>query len=342
MNVPYKASLEMEATLMPIKKLFTFCMALIFIFTASRIVFAVEIAEELPVTITRKDKTVSDSPSSIQVSGKLPVITIKDSEAVEKNITEEVNNAIQTIYDEKLALAEKTRIQSLLFSYEYKRYNNIISLVIGTTSTSSITKKEVDTINFHAGKGVFITISDILGPNGVELANKVISNKIKRNPEIYNPDFPGIADNHDFYVEESGKLVVLFDENEIAAASLGIQPFDIIIDSITNFSTSDYYTKTGAYGLKMLPLRTICEAFGYEVVWDDGKHSVDIINNGKTFASLIIGSNEYSKGSEVRALESPPEIRYGRTHVPISFFREILELIYSSDSKGIITFSQYE
>ncbi len=287
------------------------------------------------------DKMINDTVGSTRVTARIPQLTGFDSE--EQN---QVNEVIYGIYQQKLDEANSAK--SLEMDYEFKIYGSYITLILKTTTTTSVTKMQVDTLTIDLEKidlqkpisELFIGLNDVLGVNGVLLANRFIVSEILREPAKYNDSFEGIDENADFYVE-NGKAVILFDEYEIAPGNQGIVSFEIDLVGILEYkiSKNNYYTKD-AYGLKMLPLRAIAEGFGFSVHWNDSS-STTIIRNS-FFTSVSLNKNSYFKGRmAARQLEVAPETKNGITYVPISFFTEILDLDYSIDDAGQITFSEY-
>lgn len=79
-------------------------------------------------------------------------------------------------------------------------------------------------------------------------------------------------------------------------------------------------------GVKMLPVREISEDLGFVVRWNGDIKKVEI-TKGAINTSLRVGENSYvfAKMSPI-ALSNAPEIRDGKTYVPIEFFQRILKL----------------
>lgn len=307
---------------------------------ASSVVVPASRSDTLKVTEEKIDETYTD----LRVSGLLPVVEISGKEGTDGtrliSFNKEINAAIDRLRDERTQEAQRGKVSLLQFDYDLKMEDDIVSILIKTTYTRGVVKNEIDTVNFHITQKSFLKITDILGPNGVNISNRIISETIKNNPEEYNPNFNSINDSHNFYVE-SGFISIMFSENEIASASKGIMTFPIEIGALIDYTLpqSLYYTKD-SYGLKMIPARMVCEAFGYEVSWNDSRRAVEI-TKGSLPVSFRIGTNEYEKGEESRTLEAAPEIKDGMAYIPISFFGDILDLAYSTDAKGTVTFTMY-
>jgi len=83
-------------------------------------------------------------------------------------------------------------------------------------------------------------------------------------------------------------------------------------------------------GCRLVPLRAIAEAIGYEVKWHDDTFAVTLNDS----ISLSIGQNRYIIGERVISVDCyalrVPIIRDGRTFVPFCFFRDILEMTGSN------------
>ena len=92
---------------------------------------------------------------------------------------------------------------------------------------------------------------------------------------------------------------------------------------------------TGA-GCRMVPLRAIAEALGYEVIWCSEARSVTLRDTIK----LWIGLNKYETDEEVLEITcyaiSVPIIRNNYTYVPFCFFRDLLEMSESNTQESMI------
>ena len=98
------------------------------------------------------------------------------------------------------------------------------------------------------------------------------------------------------------------------------------------------------YMIKMVPLRQVCAALGYEFVWSPTLRRVDLLYNEDLYVRLTLGLNSYSTTQERkhRILEAAPIMLDGIVYVPISFFDQILSMVtYTLDDKSNITFYSY-
>lgn len=76
-------------------------------------------------------------------------------------------------------------------------------------------------------------------------------------------------------------------------------------------------------GRTFVPLRVITEGFGAEVIWVPETKGINI-TLGDRVISMQIGSTKAIINNKIIELDAPPEIRQGRTFVPIRFVSEAL------------------
>ena len=85
-------------------------------------------------------------------------------------------------------------------------------------------------------------------------------------------------------------------------------------------------------GTKMIPLRKVSEALGFQVTWNAETKSVETLK-GVNWSTLSIGRNNYNFAKMLIRLESAPIIVESKTYVPASFAEKVLqaEVIYQND-----------
>ena len=112
--------------------------------------------------------------------------------------------------------------------------------------------------------------------------------------------------------QTSPKKIIVLSQQEI-------EPVNIIVNDVTIDSPIAYIDENGTV---MVPLRAISEALSYEVTWNNEERCVAIgsdisvkINN----KSIVVSGNEFE-------LETTPIIKNDRTYVPLSFFKEALNV----------------
>jgi hypothetical protein len=76
-------------------------------------------------------------------------------------------------------------------------------------------------------------------------------------------------------------------------------------------------------GRTYVPLRVIAEGFGAEVTWVQQSKGINITLGDKVI-SMQIGSTKAMVNNEMVLMDAPPEIKDGRTFVPIRFVSEML------------------
>lgn len=99
---------------------------------------------------------------------------------------------------------------------------------------------------------------------------------------------------------------------------------DVFTKIVAGEATFDYVEAEGAEG--MVPVRAIAEALGFTVEWDASIPAV-MINNG--MYSFAIGEDHYTRGKMMPITLGQAAVCVcvgdtGVTHVPVSFFSEVL------------------
>lgn len=287
--------------------------------------------------IKTSDKSVDSRYQDIDVKGVKPVISGLSNAAFQAQINEQIDAQYNGFIKKSTTSTKK-----ITFSYKTVDSGKYFSILFYCVINDAVSAQNyVSSTVIDVTNEKIVYLNDVVGPNGVKLINKGFATSIAASPSRYNPNFTGIDENRNFYVE--GETVhILFDELEMLVGTVGIVEFTFQIGEIKNvvIEKSEYKTKEG-YGIKMVPVRQIAEAFGYTVIWNPTTSSADILLNKTPVTSIKIGSNSYSAESGTRReLESAPIIYDGRTYVPVSFFEEILSVSYSISPGGQITFSK--
>lgn len=121
------------------------------------------------------------------------------------------------------------------------------------------------------------------------------------------------------------KIIVLSAQEDDSVINILVN--NTIIDAPPAFLNED--------GVVMVPVRAIAETLGYKVGWNNDERSVKI--GYEIF--FLIGKNNYSNCERTQIkLETAPIIVDGRTYVPLSFFKEILNVKFADffDNQVII------
>lgn len=117
------------------------------------------------------------------------------------------------------------------------------------------------------------------------------------------------------------KVVLLPDKADIRvhtlAGTIVVKGKELALSEDDSIKTSD--------STVMLPLRTIAENLGYQVVWHEESQTVELQKGPNTMMATI-GSKTYGKLKMVVQLQQAPELVNGKTLVPVEFFTEIMKL----------------
>lgn len=100
--------------------------------------------------------------------------------------------------------------------------------------------------------------------------------------------------------------------------------FDIV--TINNKTVElDGKIYTNKDGVVMVPLRQITEDLGYTLTWNAKDYSTEL-TRGAEWTRVKIGENNYSFAKMAFELEAAPELKDGKTYVPVSFLTRALAL----------------
>ena len=267
-----------------------------------------------------------------------------------------LNEGIDTAYSRKVAAAKESKARSITFRCSYFNSGDIgvCSILMTALVTTAVSKEEVVSFNYIPAQSRLVGVNDILGPNGLQIANKVITQQIRADSERYYTNFPGFQDTDAFYVTDDGNIWFLFDAFQIAPGSEGVTRFPMKISGVISTPPirkgDGYWIKDTSYNLKMVSLRTISDSLGYSVNWDRSTpKSITVERRGDVTVNFKIDENAYKSRrpdspdkEQKRSLESAPVLMNGITYVPISFFDQILELVaYHVDENDNIIFTTY-
>ena len=137
------------------------------------------------------------------------------------------------------------------------------------------------------------------------------------------------------YVEIADNV---FAENSVSA-TCGQAEDDIKIfvnGTQIDFSKYDNVMPVIENGRTLVPVRAVSETLHCEVLWHDDTQEIDI-TKGDIFVKLTIGNTTaYVNGEQIQ-LDTAPDIRSGRTLVPLRFIAESLKLNvdWNGDSRTI-------
>lgn len=282
-------------------------------------------------------RTYSESSNGITASGNIPVIKNLSNTVFQQKL----NSSIEELYKAKLSEAPSKKIQSLKFEYNAILSGTTLSIVVYSINTKT-SASEAASFVIDVSKCTNVYMSSVLGANAIAYANKVFDAKIKAQKTVRYFNLSEITNSNAFYINNSNVYLV-FGAGEISAVSKGVAIFEIPSSKITNaiVPASSCYTKS-LYNVKMVPLRAALSQFGYSLAFNGSTNTITVAKG--TFSTKItVGRNSYYKGKQTpRQLEFAPEIVNGTTYVPISFFNEILDMLFYVDVFGNVTLSRYD
>lgn len=116
------------------------------------------------------------------------------------------------------------------------------------------------------------------------------------------------------------KVIVLPEKEDEQILELDVSKMDIVVNSEVVKGVVAYENEKGEV---MVPISAIGEALGLEVTWNDQLRTVMF---GKGI-SLTVGKDYYTYMKTVPIqLGTVPEIKDGRTYVPLNFFKEVAKM----------------
>lgn len=273
----------------------------------------------------------------LELEGRIPYLTQSAGP-----IHARINSLIDRTVAAKISDAREIRSRSLTFNYEAYFSTPYMSIILKSTAATASSKTEVVSINFNVNTGTLITAEDAVGPHVVQLADRLLLEMIRRDPERYNSGFSGMRTDQAFSLTDR-EITFWFNEFQLAPGFEGIIPLSLRLDDIKviTLEPHEYHIREG-FNLKMVPVRIVGD-LGYDYFWHPDTRSVSVYHNGEFVIEVTDGINNFVRESRfTRSLEAAPEFVYGTTYVPISFFDQILSLVaFSIDDMDNITFASY-
>ena len=275
----------------------------------------------------------------LELEGRIPILN-----QYAGLIQVEINNEINRVRAAKVADARSIRARTLTFDYEIYFSDPYMSIILKSTAASAASKTEVISINFDIHSGELISAADVIGYHIVQLADRLLVEMIRRNPERFNPGFTGMHENQAFSLTDS-EIIFWFNEFQLAPSFEGIVPLSLKLENIREItlSSNEFHVRPGGFNFKMVPIKRIVEALGYTLIWNPETRGSSIYLNDELIIEIFPEVNDYLREQRfTRSLEAAPVIIGYNTYVPISFFDQILSLVaYSIDDSDNITFASY-
>jgi len=272
----------------------------------------------------------------ITVRGAIPEVTDFDELAYE----------IEAIFNKRI----NGGLGSAYFSYNIVTSGRFVSLIILSefTAHGGSRVSRVDTINFDRLTMERVYAQDLMGTdNGFAIATNIVNNFIAQNFR-HMPRIDMLDEDSSFYVS-NGSVHFVFNRYEIAPGSEGVQSVAVYLNHLMSYllEIDDYHVDMLNHGVRMLPLRRVADAFGYEITWNGYEHEIGIVrtngNGEREVITLRLNQNAYMRAQDTisRTLEAAPQMINGVTHVPISFFEMILGMHYNISTDGTVELTIY-
>ena len=220
--------------------------AAVVLFTAvlnTNTVFAEEVST-LPVigTIARvlTFRSYEKEEDDMKVQVEIPSIEMISGETA--GFSDEVNKGIYQLCEnyakEAMERAREYReafLATVWYEVRYQTDSYLSLAVMGSESWSSA-YSETKYYNMDLKDARVITLKDMLGDDYIRIADESISTQMKERESsqgivFFTPEqggFQGITDETRFYINESGRPVIVFDKYEIAPGAYG--EIEFVID----------------------------------------------------------------------------------------------------------------
>lgn len=196
-----------------------------------------------------------DSTNDMTADVKIPEVSVKNEDgSVNQETTDAVNKSIQEYTDEIIA-QYKADVEASggegkqLVDLEYEvitdsdrlfsiRFDKLQIMASGAESVKiyHIDKQTGQMINL---KGLFKEDVNFIDPISDNIKKQMKEQMAADENKMYfidsdmpESDFQSITEDTTFYVNDSGKLVIVFDEYEVAPGSMGVVEFEIPTDVI--------------------------------------------------------------------------------------------------------------
>lgn len=180
---------------------------------------------------------------------KSPAVTGLGDKKLEGRINKEISNKMTEKLEEMEVLAKEyydayietggtkeqfSKVEAFI-DYELKAANeDTLSFVISQTQTLASAYNDYYYYNIDLKNNVAVTLSSLLGESYKEIINKSIKKQIEELKKDETKSFfegengfISIKDNQDFYINEQGNLVIVFDKYDIAPGYMGRLEFEI-------------------------------------------------------------------------------------------------------------------
>ena len=329
------------------KKLFFLSLILCFLFSSTALASTYNQLPSL-TTITIND-AVEITPKALEITNSRGVSIKGIIPSVSGSTL--LSNQIEQIVSSETGSATTSGAARLTFDYKIMESEShaTISFLINSAVTSGSSMDKVSTVVINKNTLKIVSVSDMLGSNGLKIATAVVNEYIAANYRNM-PRINTLTSSANFYVADDA-IYFLFDKYEIAPGSEGIQAVPVYFDKVNTLilEKDEFYNNTEKYNVRMLPLRKVSEHFDYSVRWVSDEEEIQVRKKNNTdpaaYVPVKLNENSYIRINDIapQVLESHPEKKEnGSTYVPISFFESILDVYCHVKPNGTIELSIYE
>ncbi|MCL2620758.1 MAG: copper amine oxidase N-terminal domain-containing protein [Defluviitaleaceae bacterium] len=266
----------------------------------------------------------------LTISGQLPRAITGN-----RNLDEALNDRFMGQFNEFVD-EHMGRAAIMEFSKDVMVSGDFVSVIIDMTATSATTTSAIATTVINTETGEIITLSDY-SPNMLPLINDQLMSIVASSPRLFVSDFSGIDNGHPFYFD-GDVLVIPFASGTFSSANrdVSLQSFSRTLIQNEVVGSHMFTTLDGdQYNTIMVRLVDVVGLFGFNTTWDGDAQTVTIYHSGELATKVVVGENSHG-------LELAPEIINNRVHVPLSFFREVLGIIATVNSDGVILMTMYQ
>ncbi len=311
------------------KRLFSVLTAITLLVSVSAGTTALAADTNISALYKLEDQTLHSTMNT--VTGTLPKITnISD-----KDFDTQITGIIDGFFNKVMQSANpgEAPYPPVNFSYETFSNEKYFSIVLfGSVNHLNTGSTVVQTIVLDQKSYKLYALTDILGPSANGVSEKFISADMKNNPDKYLKDTvpPEVTPATPFYMDNDSNLVFIFDKYAITPGFEGTPRLVFPMKDYMHIGLPLENTYLNGK-IRMVPLRKVLEMFHVPVYWNSTT-STAVVRAGGESCSLKVGLNDYN-GKE---LPIAPEIKYGRTYVPIEFIEEYCGISFSVSGNNLV------
>ena len=205
---------------------------------------------KLPIAQIVTFRTYESSEGGFEAEIKVPeIITEQGSETANKAIEEYADELIAQ-YEADLKASEGEGFQSVTSTWDVPfESEQLLSIRIYTELAMASTEQRIKIFNIDKTTGNIVTLSDLLkgdqeklaaiGENIVaQMREQMAADDSKSyflDTDLEDSNFKGLTGEEDFYFNQDGRLVISFDEYEVAPGYMGAVEFTIPLDVTGEF-----------------------------------------------------------------------------------------------------------